>query len=100
MDDKMKIVVGTVLVLSVVSIAMLASPIQAYVMGNSNGDMLHSQDQDRLRTHDHDNMHGGMHGEDDHRHGTDEGATDGICPMSLEEYQNEYKEETRSHGHC
>jgi len=46
----MKMIVGMALVLGAVSIALLATPIQAYVNGTSDGDLLQAQDRDRLRT--------------------------------------------------
>ena len=52
MNGKMKTIVGIALVLGVLSIAFLATPIQAYVNGNANDDLLQTQDRDRLRTQD------------------------------------------------
>jgi len=52
MRGKMKMIAGMALVLGAVSIALLATPIQAYINGTSNGDLLQAQDRDRLRTKD------------------------------------------------
>ena len=50
MKGKMKMIVGIALVLGVVSIALLAAPIQAYV--NETGDLLQTQDRNGLRIQD------------------------------------------------
>ena len=52
MRGKIKMILGMALVLGAVSIALLATPIQAYVNGTSDGDLLQAQDRDRLRTKD------------------------------------------------
>ncbi|MDH5448639.1 MAG: hypothetical protein OEY24_03155 [Candidatus Bathyarchaeota archaeon] len=52
MKNKLKIIAGITLVLGIVSIALLATPIQAYVNGTSNGDLLRTQDQRRLGAKD------------------------------------------------
>ncbi len=52
MKTRIKIVAGITLVLGIVSIALLAMPIQAYINGASDWDLLRTQDQDRLRIKD------------------------------------------------
>ncbi len=52
MNGKTKMIVGIALVLSVLSVAFFATPIQAYVNGDVNDDSLQAQDRDRLRTQD------------------------------------------------
>ena len=52
MDSRMKMIVGIALVLGVVSMAFLVAPIQAYVNGTVNGDLLQTQTRDRLRAQD------------------------------------------------
>ena len=52
MKKKLKMIVGIALMLGIVSIALLATPIQAYVNGTGDSDMLQEQDRDRLRTHE------------------------------------------------
>lgn len=52
MKTRIKIVAGITLVLGIVSIALLATPIQAYVNAAGNGDLLRTQDQDGLRIRD------------------------------------------------
>ena len=94
MNGKMKMIVGIALVLGVVSIALLATPIQAYVNGTSNGD------QDRLRTRDRDcngDCTGAQYGE---RQRANECVTNRVCKckMSLERYRNQNGERTRSLG--
>ncbi len=52
MIGKTKMIVGIALVFGIVSIALFATPIQAYVNGTGDSDMLQTQDRDRLRTHE------------------------------------------------
>jgi len=54
MTSKTKMLVAIALVLGIVSIASFAAPIQAYVNETANGDLLQTQDRDRLRTNDRD----------------------------------------------
>ncbi len=100
MGSKLKMIVGIALVLGVVSIAFLAAPIQAYVNGTSNGDLLQTQDRDRLRTQERDCICDGACAEYRHRQGANECATNRICncTMSLEQYRNQNRERTRSLG--
>ncbi|MGQ9460994.1 MAG: hypothetical protein ACUVRA_07180 [Candidatus Bathyarchaeaceae archaeon] len=46
MNRKMKMIAAIALVLGIVSMAFLATPIQAYVNGTTNGDLLQTQDRD------------------------------------------------------
>jgi len=98
MNSKMKMIAGIALVLSVLSIAFLAAPIQAYVNGTSNGDLLQTQDRDRLRTMDRDCTCDCTQYRDRQR--ANECATNRICncTMSLEQYRNQNRERTRSLG--
>ena len=52
MNGKMKMLVGIALVLGALSVAFFATPLQAYVIGDVNGDLLQTQDRDKLRTQD------------------------------------------------
>ena len=120
MNGKMKMIVGIALALGVLSIAFLAAPIQAYVNGNVNGDLLQTQDRDRLRTQDCD-CNGDMLQTQERerprtqnrdcncdctqtqyrsRQRTNECATCRICncTMSMEQYRYRYREWTRSLG--
>ena len=47
-----KMMAGIGLVVGIVAIALLAAPIQAYVSGNDNDDMLQTQTQEKLKTQD------------------------------------------------
>ena len=47
-----KMIAGTALIVGIITIALLAAPIQAYVNGTCNHDMLQTQERDRLRTRD------------------------------------------------
>jgi len=98
MGSKMKMIVGTALVIGVVSIAFLAAPIQAYVNGASNGDLNQAQDRDRLRTQDRNCTCDGTCIEYRHRNRTNQFAANRIsnCTMSLERFRNQNRERTRS----
>lgn len=52
MRNKLKIIMGMVLALGIVSIALLVTPIQAYFNGTGNGDLLRTHERDRLRAED------------------------------------------------
>ena len=118
MNGKTKMIVGIALALGILSIAFLATPIQAYVNGNANGDLLQTEDQGRLRTHDC-NCNGAMLQTQERerlrtqncdcncnqtqyrsRQRTNEFATNRICncTMSMEQYRYQYREITRSPG--
>lgn len=96
MNGKTKMIVGIALALGILSIAFLAKPIQAYVNGNANGDLLQTQDRDRLRTHD----CNCTQTQDCSRQRTNEFATNRICncTMSMEQYRYQYREMARSLG--
>jgi hypothetical protein len=96
MNGKTKMIVGIALALGILSIAFLTTPIQAYVNGNANGDLLQTQDRDRLRTHD----CNCTQTQDCSRQRTNEFATNRICncTMSMEQYRYQYREMARSLG--
>jgi len=100
MNRRIKMIMGIALVLGVTSIALLAAPIQAYVTGAANGDMLQTQDpdrdQDRLRAHDCDCQPTQYRC----RHKTGECTENGMCncTQSLEQYREQNTERTRSLG--
>ena len=98
MVSKMKMIVGVALVLGIVSIASLAAPIQAYVNGTGNGDLLQEQDRDRLRTQDRDCTCGSTQYR--YRQRANECAANRICncTRNLEQYRNQNRERTRSLG--
>jgi len=101
-NSKMKMIVGIALVLGVVSAAFLAAPIQAYVNGTDNGDLLQTQDQDRdrLRTQDCECIYDCTQTQYRSRQRTNECTANRICncTMSLEQYRNQNRERTRSLG--
>ncbi len=116
MNGKMKMIVGTALVLGVLSIAFFAAPILAYVNGTGNGDLLQRQAQDRLRTQDCDLLQMQDRDKDRSRtqdcdctrnctqtqyrsrQRTNECATNRICDctMNSEQNRNQNRERTRS----
>ncbi len=114
MVSKMKVIVGIALVLGIVSIASLAAPIQAYVNETGNGDLLQTQDRDRLRANecdllreqDRDRLRTQDRGctcdstQYRYRQRANECATNRICncTRSLEQYRNQNRERTRSLG--
>ncbi|MDH5419495.1 MAG: hypothetical protein OEX06_04095 [Candidatus Bathyarchaeota archaeon] len=118
MDSKTKMIMAIALALGIISVAFLAAPIQAYVNGTGNGDLLQTQDQDRLRTQDC-NCSGDMlqvqererlrtqdcdcdsdctQTQHRDRQRANECATNKICncTMNLEQYRYQYRERTRS----
>jgi len=120
MNRKMKMIAGIALVLGVLSIAFLATPIQAYVNGTGNGDLLQTQGQNRLKTRDCD-CNGEMPQTQERerlrtqnrecncdctqtqyrsRQRTNQCATNRICncTMNLERYRYQYRERTRVLG--
>lgn len=120
MNGKMKMIGGIALVLGVLSVAFLAAPIQAYVNGDANGDLLQTQDRDRLRTQDCD-CNGDMLQTQErerlrtqdgdcnynctqtqyhNRQRTNEFAANRICncTMSMDQYRYQYRERTKSLG--
>jgi hypothetical protein len=121
MNGKTKMIMAIALTLGILSVAFLAAPIQAYVNGTGNGDLLQTQDQDRLRTQDC-NCSGDMlqvqerermrtqdrdcdydctQTQHRDRQRANECATNRICncTMNLEQYRYQYRERTRSLGH-
>jgi len=98
MNGKMKMMVGTALILGVLSIAIFAAPIVAYVNGTGNGDLLQRQDQDRLRTQDCDCTRNCAQTQYRSRQRTNECVTNRICDctMNSEQNRNQNRERTRS----
>ena len=98
MRSKTKMIVGIALVLGVLSIAFLAAPIQAYVNGTGNGDLLQTQDRDRLRTMDRACTCDRTRTQYRDRQRANECTTNRICncTMNLEQYRNQNRERTRS----
>lgn len=120
MECKTKMIMAITLALGIISVAFLAAPIQAYVNGTGNGDLLQTQDQDRLRTQDC-NCSGDMlqvqererlrtqdcdcdsdctQTQHRDRQRANECATNKTCncTMNLEQYRYQYRERTRSLG--
>lgn len=121
MMSRMKIVAGMTLVLGIVSIALLAAPTQAYYNGVGNGDLLQTQDMDRLRTqgyecdcdmiHIQDRVRDRLQAQDCNcspirnsaeeqnliRQRTSEYATNRICNclMSFEQYRYQHRNQSR-----
>lgn len=83
-----KMIVGIGLIVGIVAIAFLSAPIQAYVNGTRNSDLLQTQHQERLRTRDPDCdcTCDGTQEQHRTRQRTGECATNRICncAMSLE----------------
>ena len=98
MRSKTKMIVGIALVLGVLSIAFLAAPIQAYVNETGNGDLLQTQDRDRLGTQDGDCTCDRTQTQYRDRQRANECATNRTCncTMNLEQYRNQNRERTRS----
>lgn len=119
--SRMKIIAGMPLVLGVISIALLAAPIQAYYNGIGDGDLLQTQDMDRLRTqgcecdcdmiHVQDHIRDRLQAQDCNcsripnsaeeqnliRQRTNEYTTNRICNnvMSLEQYRYQHRNQSR-----
>jgi hypothetical protein len=91
-------IVGIALIVGVVSIVLLAAPVQAYVNGTGNGDMLQSQDRESLRTQNREGTCDCTRTQYRSRQRTNECSTNGICncTMSLKQYRNQTRERTRS----
>ena len=106
MRSKTKMIGAIALVIGVLSIAFLAAPIQAYVNGTGNGDLLQIQDQDRLQTQDRDRLRtqdsdctcDRTQTQYRDRQRANECATNRTCncTMNLEQYRNQNRERTRS----
>ena len=119
MNDKTKMIVAIALTLGILSVAFLAAPIQAYVNGTGNGDLLQTQDRDRLkkqdcngdmlqtqeqerlRTQDCDCSCNYTQTQYRDRQRANECSTNRICncTMNSEQYRYQYIERTRSE-HC
>ncbi|MGD8505915.1 MAG: hypothetical protein PVF15_04550 [Candidatus Bathyarchaeota archaeon] len=100
MNRKMKMIVGTAIILGIVSTAFLTAPIQAYINETNNGDLLQAQDRDRPRTQRRDCVSNGTCAQYQHRQRTNECAASRICncTMNLERYRNQDRERTRNQG--
>ena len=96
MNSKTKMIAGIALVLGVLSMFFLAAPIQAYVNGTGDGDLLRAQDQDRLRTQDRDCTCDCAQTQYHNRQRTNECATNRICncTMNLEQHRHQNRERT------
>ena len=96
MDSKMKMIAGIALALGVLSMVFLATPIQAYVNGTGDGDLLRTQDQDRLKTQDCDYTCNCAQTQYRSRQRTNEHTTNRICncTMNLEQHRYQNRERT------
>jgi len=115
-----KMMAGIGLAVGIVVIAFLAAPIQAYVNGNQNGDVLQTQTQERLKTQDCDCNCDMLRMQEQKRLGTQhcdyswdciqtqnrnrqragEYVTNGTCvqTMNMRQFRNQHREVTRSQG--
>jgi hypothetical protein len=97
MNSKTKMILGIALVLGVLSAAFLAAPIQAYVNGASNGDLLQTQDRDRLKAMDRDCTCDCTETQNRSRQRTNECVENRICDcaMNSEQYRNQFRNQNR-----
>ena len=95
-----KMLWGIALIAGIVSIAFLAAPIQAFVNGTGNGDLLRTQQRDRLRTQDCDCLYDYTRTQSCERQRFNECATNGIynCTTNLEQYRHKNREQCRNLG--
>ncbi|MDH5459508.1 MAG: hypothetical protein OEY95_04365 [Candidatus Bathyarchaeota archaeon] len=95
-----KMIVGIALIAGIVAIALLATPIQAYVNGTGNGDLLQTQEREKLRTRDCDCNSDCTQTQYRSRQRTNECTTNRICncTKNMEQYRNQNRERTRSLG--
>lgn len=94
MKEKIKMIVGIALVLGIVSIALLATPIQAYVNGTGDSDMPQTQERDKLRTRDCD-------GDMLQRRTKDRLRTQNRCcncTANLEQYRYQYRNQEQANN--
>ena len=114
MNGKTKMILGLASVLGVLSIAFFAAPIQAYFNGidnvelfqdrlrsqdcNGDGDMLQTQELERLRTQDRGYTCNCTQTQYHNRQRTNECATNRVCncTMSMEQYRHQYREQKQS----
>jgi len=96
-----KMIMGIALIVGIISIVFLAAPIQAYVNGTSNGDLLQTQQRDKLRIQGCDCLYACARTQYRERQRFNECATNRICncTMNLEQYRYKNRERTRSLGH-
>jgi len=95
-----KMIAGITLIVGIVFIVLLATPIQAYLNGTANGDMLQTQEQDRLRTQNRDRTCDCTQTQNRDRQRTNECATNRTCnrTMSMEQFRNQHKDGIRNQG--
>lgn len=95
-----KMIAGITLIVGIVSIALLATPIQAYLNGTTNGDMLQTQDRERLRTQNRDCTGECTQTQNQNRQRTNECTTNRTCnqTMNMEQFRNQHKERTKNQG--
>jgi len=90
MDGKMA--VGIVLIVGIMSIVFLAAPIQAYLNGTANGDMLQTQDRLGIKNRD------CTQAQNRSSQRTGECVTNRTCTqtMNMEQFRNQHRERTQS----
>ncbi|MDH5374745.1 MAG: hypothetical protein OEZ21_03485 [Candidatus Bathyarchaeota archaeon] len=96
-----KMIMGIALIVGIVSIVFLAAPIQAYFNGTGDGDLLQTQQRDKLRTQDCDCPCDCTCTQCRERQKFNECATNRICncTMNLEQHRYKNRERARSLGH-
>ena len=52
MNGKTKMTLGIALIVGIIALAFLAAPIQAYINGTGSGDLLQTQERERIRARD------------------------------------------------
>ena len=95
-----KMIVGITLIMSIVTIALLGLPIQAYFNGTATGDVVQTQDRERLRTQNCDGTCECTQAQNQYRHRINECATNRTCncTMSMEQFRNQHREKTTRQG--
>jgi hypothetical protein len=95
-----KMIAGITLIVGIVSIALLATPIQAYLNGTTNGDLLQTQDQERLRTQNRDCTGECAQTQNQDRQRTNECTKNRTCnqTMNMEQSRNQHRERTKNQG--
>jgi hypothetical protein len=91
-----KMIVGIGLLVSIAAIAFFAAPIQAYFGGADHGDLLQTQEQERLRTRECDCNGECTQTQCAYRQRVNECATNGICncTRNMREYRHQNREKT------
>jgi len=95
-----KMVVGIILIATIVTITLFATPIQAYLNGTANGDLLQTQDQGRQRVKSRDSNSNCTQTQNQERLQTNECATNRMCnqTMRTEQFRNQRRERARNQG--